>query len=447
MAGNIKRQQTAESESQVNTRQDRNVVLADGGTWTWNAPTLTWSGNITLHRSGLTSDLLAGPDSVATLDAAGKCFYALVNRTASGGLTKAVGLLGDAVIASDDAVVLAYRGLDGKIYFRNGTVMSEGDSKTFGTLNSVTDRTELAGVTGQVNYLTGFDYGFGLNQLAVYVGGLLLKEGTHYSESASSPGNVDFIVPYLPTDDELITFMNIVGGQGPAGAASPLQDNYNAGRLIELPSASVPVQLWRAGVESAALAVGEDAIYANAHIVLTTLGRLDLKSGNRGLRVRDNGGVDYWNYVPAVAPHVGDFLIYNTGSGFGFRLDKSSGTLVAGSYAGVYPSGTWTDEGSGGLRWEVATGTIPANPPGAPETVNLGLSTMIGVLLSVADGNVANTVLAQAFGLAQDTNRQFSVTFNNTSGDIEIRPDPASAAQFGAYIENEPYTLIVFHQG
>ncbi|NIP37181.1 MAG: hypothetical protein GWN12_02610, partial [Thermoplasmata archaeon] len=135
--------------------------------------------------------------------------------------------------STDNRLLLGTRGGDGKFYWRNGTVMSHGDSKTFGTLQSSTDRNEVTS-TGVATVAVGFTYLVGANQLVVYVGGILQIEGVHYTETPSDT-EITFTAGNIPTAGELITFINVVGGQGPAGSTLvPLQTAYDNGEVVEV---------------------------------------------------------------------------------------------------------------------------------------------------------------------------------------------------------------------
>jgi hypothetical protein len=122
--------------------------------------------------------------------------------------------------------------------------------------------------------------------------------------------------------------------------------------------------------------------------------------------------------------------------------------MAFGSYAGLYPGGTWTDDGSAGaLQWSIVQGAIIG--PNDPEQVNLGLNSMIAALVSIDDLNEANWSFASELGSGILASKQHAVKFNNTTGDIDIRTSPASAGgvAWGAHILAQSFTLIVFHQG
>lgn len=466
MGGDIKREQTAVSESQVNTRQDRNTFLTDGGTWTWNygTRTLSWSADVKVRRGGLVTDTITGPDSVVLAGAgAARVLYAVVDRTTGGAtLTPGVEVLdaaeNSAVLLTDGAVAVGIIGLDTAFYFRNGTVMADGDVKQFGTLNSLTDRQDVS-ATGSDTYASiAFSYVVGSNQLAVYVGGILLLDGLHYNEvgvAGSLSTTIIFTAGNIPLTGELISFVNIVGGQGPAGGSTSLQLGYDTGRHILTASSATPVNIHNAsGPPIPVLTAGIGTADADRRFYVLNSGSVisgrtgAANAGESGFFFQDSAaGADAaWAFVP-LDDGSGDAILYNNGSGQGIRLEKSTGAMAFGAYAGTYPGGTWTDEGTGGaLQWAIITGTIPSNPTGGPETVNLGLSTMIATLISIDDNGIANFALSSDFGGTTIANKQHSVMFNNTSGDIDIAITPGSVSQFGSNIEGEAYTLIVFYQ-
>ncbi len=105
-------------------------------------------------------------------------------------------------------------------------------------MNSATDRTDILS-DGDAVYAVGFNFLPGSHQLAVYVGGILQQQGLHYIEIGSN--QVGFDDPYIPSVGELLSFVNIVGGEGPPGAGN-LQQAYSNGAQV-LVNAGSPMAL------------------------------------------------------------------------------------------------------------------------------------------------------------------------------------------------------------
>lgn len=437
MSGGVKRAQGRQFETHLNTRQDRNTYLTDGGTWTWNAGVLTWTSTIRLRRGGLGNDLIAA-GSLGGIVSAGHVVYTDVDReTANPANIASAGALtlADPLNDTDERIILGVRGDDGKFYLRDGTIFSDGDSKTLGTLNSATDRTEVLATPFTVLYSTVFSYLSGSNQLAVYVGGVLQKEGVHYTEAgppATLVSDVTFLAPHIPVDGESITFLNIVGGQGPAGVTS-LQEAYLISGIVQLVDAVSPFHLWRAGT-NAALTVGQDSNYLNALILMSTQGALSLRAGNRGVSLRDSGLADDWKLVPDQGSE--DILLFNDSTGEGVRLSKSGEGLSFGAWSGgSYPTGSWASVDA--IRWD----RIDVGSPFA--TVATGYTDIVGVLVSAFD-NVAGTWSAWSSFSGGNASKNVAVTFDG-AGNIDHSALPDGTGAVGADITAT--RLLVFYKG
>lgn len=441
-----KREQTRNAESVVNTRQDRNTFITDGGTWTWDASagTLAWSAAVNIQRGGVANHTVAA-GSVTGLTSAGHVAFVDVDRAAGGAVIVEGGATPGPLTAltatsnnTDERVVLGVRGSDSKFYLRDGTIFSDGDSKTLGTLNSVTDRGDLA-ATGATTETVPFAYVLASNQLAVYVGGMLMELGVHYTET--DPTTITWTTLGQPLAGERISFLNIVGGQGPAGGSGDLQSAFNNGGMIDTTASLSGVRIYHSSGGSAFSV--DDAPSGAPNLRIFGTGAVAINSGTAGYLFRDNASGNSWAHLP-LDDGSGDAIFINNGTGQGFRVDKWTGAIEHGSYVGAYPGGTWTPEGSGGLKWAVYTGSIDAG--GADEIIATGLTGIIGVVLSVDDGNRGDTSVLDMANVAF-TNKVIAATFNGGTGDVKLSGNLNLSALIGSHLRGEAYTVIVFYQG
>jgi hypothetical protein len=442
MAGGVKRAQGRKFETHLNTRQDRNAYLTDGGTWTWNSGTLSWSGTVVLRRGGLGDDLIAA-NSLAGIVSEGHIVYMDVDRDAANAANTASAgtlTLADALNNTDERIILGVRGADGKLYLRDGTIFSDGDSKTLGSLNSATDRADIIATTATVIYSTVFSYLEGSSQLTVYVGGILQELGIHYTEAgppATFVSDITFLAPYVPTAGERISCLNIVGGQGPAGVTS-LFEAYLISGIVELTNATSPVHLWRAG-DNAALAVGEDAVLANAKAVLETQGALSLRAGDQGLSIRDSGLLDDWKLVPDQGSEA--ILLFNESTGEGVSLDKAGQGMAFGAWSGgTYPTGSWASVDP--IRWDRFTVSVPAVPTLMAAT---GYTDIIAVSAAVFDSVSARFSTWQTH-VGSNAAKKLSVTYD-AAGNIYLSALPDGTGNPGLDLQGQTAELLVFYKG
>jgi hypothetical protein len=447
-----KRQQTAEAESQYNTRQDRNTFFTAGGLWTWDAGTgtISWTADANIQRGSLAEDTITGPDSVAGLTATNDILYAHVDRS-TGGTTLTAGVEVDkeagtaGLTDSDDLVVLAVRSSDGKLYFRNGTVFSDGEVKAFGTVKSATDRVEVV-ADGAALQTVGFDYLLASNQLAVYVGGVLQVLSVHYTETTASPGDITFEAGHIPSQGERITFIDILGGQGPSGSSQvSLQDAWSNGHDIDVTTGN-ELYLFDTGAGAYVLSGGDAAYSGGRNWGVTPAGDYLSSSGISGYAFLDDaGGSDDWHFRP-LDTGVGDAIFAHwegAGPHPGFRID-SAGLMEWGEYTGgAYPfaGGTWS--GGGGIRWTVYSGTTAS---GAQTTLAAtGLSDVLGIVFSVVEVGT-NHILWESNSPQVGAN-QFAITFDSATGDITLSQKTDGTLNPGSNIQGVAYQMVVFHQG
>jgi hypothetical protein len=460
MSGGHKREQSREAESQVNTRQDRNLFLTDGGMWTWDGAILSWTADAKIQVGGLTEFTLSGPDSVGVPAALGRCVYVDLDRDTGGATLSVIGTTISATFNSTDTrLVLATRGADGKLYFRNGTVFSPGDTKPFGTLNAATDRTEIVGDGTVGPHLVGFDYVIGSDQLAVYVGGILQILGTHYTETVDSPGSITFVSGFEPNIGELITFLNVAGGQGPPGLGT-LQDAYNAGNEIDVGVGGTPVNVYKTFAPT--IPIG-DAMVSSADDVWASLTKLAALTSEGfvitqgfgsaahkgGMVMKDDtagGFPDYWHEV-SLDDGSGDLLLFNNGTGQGLRLAKDGSGIEFGTYtAGFfpYPGGTWSPVGAGPVRWAHYTGSTGV--PGGPlPIVTFGGGEVILGVVAFIDDPVSGAWVPPNF--ATDALLRYAAVVNIAANRVDLSLEPDGTGIIGASLFNRTYHVLVFYRG
>lgn len=105
------------------SREDRQLILSEGGSISWNVPTLVWTGTIRVLSpiTGFQIQISAG---TATLDA-GQALYVNLTRAPTQSVVVSVAVASQ-VPSSDEAYVLAIR-LGTRIYWRNGILLDDGD--------------------------------------------------------------------------------------------------------------------------------------------------------------------------------------------------------------------------------------------------------------------------------------------------------------------------------
>jgi len=110
------------------TREDRNLVLLEGGLVEWNAGTgvLEWDANLYANASitGYLWRLAAGNVTLAD----GEVFYVDLARAPTAG-TEVTPQVANKVPSTDAAIMMAIRKGD-RIFWRNGSIMNSGDSLT-----------------------------------------------------------------------------------------------------------------------------------------------------------------------------------------------------------------------------------------------------------------------------------------------------------------------------
>ena len=435
----MKREQGREFETHLNTRQDRNTFLTGGGTLTWDAgtDTLTWTAPLKI-RVGAKTEYTIGTGSIGAVDATHKVVYVIIDRDTPGVVAPLVAALGDAALDADGALALGIRGADDQFYFRNGTIYVDTDVKSFGAINAATDRDDIVKAGVLLVEPVAFSYVIGTDQLAVYVGGFLQTLGVHYTETSTT--SITWDASALPSSGELITFLNVAGGQGPPGTLG-LGDAYAISPSIDaVPGTPVQLDSTAGGGFDALLQAGNSA--STGGLAAFQVLRNGLVAANRIL-LRD-GALDFWPIKPE--PGVDDLLIHSdaTGAEFGFKVAKDGSGIEFGSFPSAGP---WApQEGGGFLRWVVFTGTFTDSigDIGGAELIPSGLdpTKVLGAVISVLDGS----------GNADLLNRDIAPTASELyvimepSGDIYIAGNVTSytVTPVGTRYQNNAFKLVIF---
>lgn len=111
-------------------REDRNLILAGGGTLTWNAggPGLNWSAPLIIFSPSTGFHVQLQPATLNPADGEVIRFDTVRNPGQNTNVTPEVASIAK---NTDNSVILAVR-IGTKIYFRNGTIMSDGSSGGLG---------------------------------------------------------------------------------------------------------------------------------------------------------------------------------------------------------------------------------------------------------------------------------------------------------------------------
>ncbi len=222
----VDRNQLNGIESSFNTRQDRNATLAGGGNITWDSGTVEWDSPLIVYLPGASNPVTVTDPGGGKALVTGECLYVDLNRVSGGASSPETAAVTDDLLLTDNIYVLAVHGPGARLHWRDGTVQSDGQTTVLGQTSPGVDRSVVV-ATGSTAVLVGFDFVPGSGQLLVVVGGIVQEDGRHYTETAGSPGEVEFDPAYVPGSGERIVFMNLNGSQGPSGAATTLQGAYD----------------------------------------------------------------------------------------------------------------------------------------------------------------------------------------------------------------------------
>lgn len=442
--GGVNREQAKDMASLQAERQDRNAFLTDGGDWTWDASAgeITWAASAILRLGSAGSPVLMLATTISGISSAADCLYVAINRDTPAPVVPAAAAIIAAVVDEENVIVLGVRGSDDRFYMRDGTIFEDGETKRLGTVQGVLDRAEITS-DGRLNpntYTVTFNYDFGSDQLAVYVGGILQIESTAYDEIDDGGGigtTIRFAAGYEPANLETITFINLVGGQGPAGTAgvTTLQEAYDGDEVIDTSTQAGGLLLQDAAPANPVLSIGSagqpDEIEARASGLLAAAEE----------RIRDAAGGNH----PWTKRIAGNHLLFiNETTEYCVRLDKDGG-IELGTYS--WPAGPFVADSKGGsgtrLRWAEFAGTFPASPAG-PEIISTTLTDVKGAIAAFDNGATTFTQMLE-MNLGASLNRSVYVAFDPAAQELIISRNSAGTLSVGANQYGEDYTLIVFY--
>ena len=431
MAFGIKREQGDDFASALNGQQDRGLFLTDGGTLSWDATTgtLVWSGTLGVRVPGVGTSTVA-PGSLSGINSGGDAVYVDISRSASGVVTLGAQSLSLSSNLSETRILLAVRANDNKLYFRNGTVFTNGDSKFFGTLNQKTDRAESI-ADGNALQTVGFTYVVGSDQLVVYVGGLLQKVGLHYNETSTS--QITFLAPYIPASGELLTYMNVIGGEGPPGSGD-LQLAYSVGSQIDV-TPGTPVELVSTGGVAATQLFRAGNVASPGGVNAVSISRDGRMITNQYL-IRDyTTGLQF---AAIEADSSGNVRIRSVtpGSEYGIQVNSDGTGVEFGKFPLLGSPGTT----GGSIRISEFTGTTSN---ASATIVATGITTIKSVLVSVYHSGLTNYLVSSFAGTANAA-REFHTSFD-AAGNVKISSLSDGTGVVPPLMQSQPYTVIVFH--
>jgi hypothetical protein len=436
MSEGIKRQQGNDFASMLAQRQDRNAFLTDGGLWSWDAGAgqLSWNATALVRLGGL-GNMTIAPTTLGGLTSSGIGAYLTLDRTATGPLTLSARALSHANNNSEDIFYIGVRGTDNNFYLIDGTVLADGETKYLGMTNVATDRYEGTGDGTAGPFALGFSYDAGSDQLAVFVGGVLQKLTTHYTETGGGT-SITFVAGFEPGIGELITAINVAGGQGPPGAGvADLQDAYDGGREIETAGAGLGVRI----TNDDDLEDGDVILemgQPSSPTLLEVLSNGDVRTGQE-VRLRVPGGAsDDWSMR---IDSTNDSLVFwNRTTGNGIRFPKEGG-IEHGTVSGV------AFTGKRAMAWQEFSGTLDAgSPPDITTTING--DKIKGTILVVENTSDSTWQMLDLTCGTASSRAAYVHHDGGTPATIYISGSSAGTLPVGSKLQGLSYTLTVFYE-
>ena len=293
------------------------------------------------------------------------------------------------------------------------------------------------------------------------MGGVLLIKDTHYKESvhASGYGNyVTFSPGFVPPSSEIITFLNVVGGQGPSGSASTtLQEAYLQGADITLEAGnSRPLTIKGSSAADSTIAT---KLIDNAGTLVgaTSLGNTpgSVLAGSsatgKGYFIFSDNKADAskW-YVGPLNDTSGDALVGRwdataASTVNGITLRNTDGAIEFGSYTPLSVAepvlgGAWA--GKGTLRWEVYSGTFDG--AAAAVTIAVPAATVGEIAGAAIRINTASLDVLCSSDITSGTT-EFYVLLDSGGNQIKIAGDLAGTGAVGSSYASQAFTLVVFY--
>jgi len=426
MGGGINRSQGKDLASQLAARQDRNTFLEGGGSWSWDdgTDTLAWSATFYVRTGGITTHSITTNSVV--LSSAGDGAYITLDRASGGAASVSTRALDSAANDDDDVFFIAVRGSDNRIYLFDGTILTDGDSKTLGTGVSATDRGNVT-ADGAAAQTVPFSYATGTDQLQVFVGGILQRLSVDYVETDTT--TVTFQSGHIPSNGEVITFLNVVGGQGPAGTGvADLQEAYDANQDVDT-STNGPIRVYGSTPANPVFQGGTGGPSDYDHFEVYAAG--DAKVTDKVLLVPTGGSLtDAWY----IKNEGGDLVFYHNNTGKAVRI-PSTGGLEHGAWSSGFTGG-------GELKWTEYTGTFSSTGVTSIAT-GIAAADIKGVAL-IATSALGRDVLFEMLSAPGSASDRLVVT--QSGGTIRFSATAAAAAAVGVNFQGQVYTLIVFHE-
>jgi hypothetical protein len=186
-------QQTELTTVHDNQWENLNAFLHGGGVISWDlgSETLTWT-----HDFLITFPSAAGDNTIAggsQVIESGRVWYAVLDRSpgSSVPVTSEATVDDGSMPANDNTIILAFHNAsDGRIYLRDGTALTDGDSRRLGAaLSGIEFMYRAYGNAGRVHTLPDI-YKVGTGDLMVYLNGIKCKTSTAYWNGAWPTGSL-----------------------------------------------------------------------------------------------------------------------------------------------------------------------------------------------------------------------------------------------------------------
>lgn len=288
----------------------------------------------------------------------------------------------------------------------------------------------LSGLTADV-YTEAIGYEVGSKQLAVFANGALQVAGgpNDYQESGAA-GQISYQIVFNggkePPVAQPLAFIDIAGGQGPAGpeASATLQQTYDR---------SIPSQINTTSPNPIDLNAPNpgDVVLRGRHGGGPTQSQLT-GAGEwiaNAFRVPDGFG-DHFEFIQI----ANELVIRHTATNKGWRIDNQG--KLSPYAAALSPSY---------VRWSTYAGTFNATP--APVTIPTGITSGVwGAVFMLEDQVVGSRFYMGALQEAADATADVIISYDETTGDIDIAGDFAGSGNPGGDFASGDYRLILFHQ-
>lgn len=198
----------AQDASAYASREDRNIILAKGGSFSWDSGTgtLTWSAGLEVLSpiSGFRMTLSAGSATLAD----GQWLYVVLTRAPVDNLTLSSFLANSIPNTNDAYAICIRRGTE--VYFRNGQKLVNGETRSIFSSGSQSGQKEFSFVWGGGRETHNSDTplivgGFALNPSIYTIAGATLSIAFRALAANGDPAITTHAVLYSVTDAEVIS--------------------------------------------------------------------------------------------------------------------------------------------------------------------------------------------------------------------------------------------------